>query len=60
MDEGSKKLVDYYGSGPAFAVPVEKGEENVGDEEKPAEEETKSDGEEVEIFCACFFGFSDL
>jgi hypothetical protein len=32
----------------------------MGVEEKPAEEEAKSDGEEVEFFCACFSGFSDF
>jgi hypothetical protein len=59
MEDGSKKLVGYYG-GAAVAVPIEKGEDKMGIEEKPAEEEAKSDGEEVDFFCPCFFGFSDL
>jgi hypothetical protein len=54
MEEGSKKLVGYYGSGAAVAVPVDKGEENAGAEEKPVEEEAKSDGEEV------IFGLSSV
>jgi hypothetical protein len=48
VEEGSKKLVGYYGGGPTVAVAVKKAEGKSADE-KPAEEETKSDGEEVEF-----------